>query len=125
VAPVGEVEAKDFVEAHHYSRAYPAARFRFGGTGTESVELGRFVLLDEVPFNGETWMLGQCFSDPFPRTDSSGREVFRGHLGTIYRAHNARYLGRGTPRTLRLLPDGSVLSERASVSKDGSTPQDD
>ena len=29
----------------------------FPGRATDSVELGRFVLLDEVPGNGETWML--------------------------------------------------------------------
>jgi hypothetical protein len=39
--------------------------------------------------------------------------VFPGHVGTIYQAQNARYLGRGTPRRLRLLPDGTVLSDRA------------
>jgi hypothetical protein len=91
-----------------------------------AVELGRFVLLDEVPANGETWMLGRCFellrrnslegvvsfSDDIPRTAESGGVVFPGHIGTIYQAHNARYLGRGTPRTLRLLPDGTVLSDR-------------
>src|SRR3982750_1785411 len=33
----------------------------FPGSATDSVELGRFVLLDEVPGNGETWMLGHCF----------------------------------------------------------------
>lgn len=154
VAPVGESDAKAFVVAHHYSGSYPAARFRFGlhrgsrlvgvavfshpsndrvltnvfpGAAVESVELGRFVLLDDVPANGETWFLARCFeslriegllgvlsfSDPLPRTSMAGRTVFAGHIGTIYQAHNATYLGRGTRRTLRLLPDGSVLSDRA------------
>lgn len=90
VAPLDELAAKAFVVGHHYSRSYPAARFRFGlyragelagvavfshpsndkvltgvfpGTrAIESVELGRFVLLDDVPGNGETWFLGQCFA---------------------------------------------------------------
>jgi hypothetical protein len=146
--------AKAFVLVHHYSGSYPAARWRFGlfhrgtlqgvavfshpcndrvlttvfpGTATDSVELGRFVLLDEVPGNGETWMLGQCFhllrreglagvvafSDPCRRLNRAGVPIFAGHIGTIYQAHNATYLGRGTPRTLSVLPDGSVLSERA------------
>jgi hypothetical protein len=39
--------------------------------------------------------------------------VFGGHVGPIYQAHNGLDLGRGTPRTLTLLPDGSVLSDRA------------
>lgn len=155
VAPVDELTAKAFVLRHHYSGAYPAARVRLGlfrsgelagvavfsqpcndaalsrvfglEVGRDAVELGRFVLLDEVPGNGETWFLGQAFralrrdgfagvlsfSDPIARRSSSGAVVFPGHIGTIYQAHNARYLGRGTPRTLRLLPDGQVLSERA------------
>jgi hypothetical protein len=150
----GDIEAKAFVIAHHYSGSYPAARWRFGlwhhgrlkgvavfshpcndrvltnifpGKPTDSVELGRFVLLDEVPGNGETWMLGQCFhllrheglagvvafSDPCRRLSRSGALVFGGHIGTIYQAHNGVYLGRGTARTLTLLPDGSILSDRA------------
>jgi hypothetical protein len=146
--------AKAFVLEHRYSGSFPAARWRFGlfhrgtlqgvavfshpcndrvltnvfpGRATDSVELGRFVLLDAVPGNGETWMLGQCFrrlrreglagvlafSDPCQRVNRLGCTVFGGHVGTIYQAHNAVYLGRGTPRTLTLLPDGSILSDRA------------
>src|SRR5262249_28139233 len=41
-----------------------------------------------------------------------GNTVFPGHLGTIYKAHNGRLLGRTKARTLRLLPDGTVFSER-------------
>lgn len=154
VAPVEEPIAKAFVTEHHYSGSYPAGRFSFGlyrgeqlvgaavfshpcndlvltnvfpGEAAESTELGRFVLLDSVPGNGETWFLARCFeqlrrssllgvlsfSDPVPRTGDDGRIVFPGHLGVIYQAHNAVYLGRGTARTLRILPDGSVLNARA------------
>src|SRR5206468_1853260 len=57
------------------------------------------------------------FSDPTARTDRHGRTVFLGHLGTIYQAfswlgRNVVYLGRATPRTLKVLPDGSVYSEK-------------
>ena len=93
----------------------------------ESLELGRFVLLDEVPANAESWMLGRlfrlasedgiaglvAFSDPVPRYTSAGVLVKPGHVGTIYQATNAAYLGRGTGRTLVVLPDGSVLNDRA------------
>ncbi|MHB1524929.1 MAG: Mom family adenine methylcarbamoylation protein [Candidatus Dormibacteria bacterium] len=93
----------------------------------ESLELGRFVLLDEVPANAESWMLGRlfrlasedgvaglvAFSDPMPRYTSGGVLVKPGHVGTIYQATNATYLGRGTARTLVVLPDGSVLNGRA------------
>ncbi len=153
----GDATARGFVERHHYSGSYPAARRRYGlyhigpagdelqgvavfshpcreevltnafGPGVAAVELGRFVLLDEVPGNGETWFLARCFdrlrragfggvvafSDPVPRAAADGRVVFPGHYGCIYQAHNARYAGRSAARTLSLLPDGRVFSERA------------
>lgn len=155
VAPIADDRtARAFVERHHYSGSYPAARHRVGlyrrgelagvavfshpsndrvlvntfpGLSTAgAVELGRFVLLDEVPGNGETWFLARCFellrgagidgvvsfSDPVARTTAEGARVFPGHIGTIYQAANATYLGRGTARTLRLLPDGKVMSAR-------------
>lgn len=156
VEPIdSDLVARDFVHEHHYSATYPAARFRFGlyrrgelvGVAVfshpcnnrvltnvfartpvlEAVELGRFVLLDEVPGNGETWFLARAFeqlrgegirgvvsfSDPTPRTAADGRVIFPGHLGTIYQAHNARFLGRGDARTVKLLPDGRVFANRA------------
>lgn len=91
------------------------------------VDLGRFVLLDEVPGNGETWFLARCFerlrkeglcgvvsfSDPLPRRTAEGQIVMPGHVGTIYQAHNARYLQRSKPKTLLLTPTGKVFSPRA------------
>jgi len=149
-----DTTTKRFVVREHYSGSYPAARFRYGlyrhgalvgvavyshpcrnevltsifpGKATDSVELGRFVLLDEVPANGETFFLARTFrflkregvigvlsfSDPMPRTNAEGITIFPGHIGTIYQAGNAVYLGRGGARGLRLLPDGRVLSDRA------------
>jgi len=149
-----DTTARAFVQRHHYAGTYPAARFRhalydrrgrlvgvavfshptnnrtltnvFPGAATDAVELGRFVLLDSVPANGETWFLARCFellrrdvvgvvsfSDPVPRTSLGGDVIFPGHLGTIYQAKSAVFLGRGSPGTLRLLPDGRVLSNRA------------
>lgn len=93
------------------------------------VEIGRLVLKDCVPGNGETFMLGQAFRllraqlpditgvlsycDPVERTDADGRVVKRGHVGTIYRAHNGRFAGTSSPRTLILSRDGRCVSERA------------
>lgn len=146
-----DTTARAFVERHHYSGSYPAARARFGlyrggellGVavfsqpvndaslavlpGGAGVELGRFVLLDRVAGNGETWFLARCFdllradghagvisfSDPFARTTAGGQIVHGGHVGTIYQAHNAVFLGRAGANTLRLLPDGRVFSKRA------------
>ena len=97
----------------------------------DGVELGRFVLLDDVPANGETWFLKRAFrllkeekgkkcvvsySDPMERRTSSGVLVKPGHFGTIYQAFNGRFLGRARGRTLVLAPSGTVVSER-SISK--------
>lgn len=92
----------------------------------ESVECSRFVLTDECPANAESWFLARCFdellvrgvrgvvsfADPVPRWDASGIVVAVGHVGTIYQATNAVYMGRATPRTVKLLPNGVVLNER-------------
>ena len=146
--------AKAFVLEHHYLDSYPAARRRIGlyersgrmcGVAVFSVpcnpatlsclgcdlsaalELGRFVLLAEVPANGETWFLGRCFSllksegfegvvsfsDPEPRMDAEGTVFFGGHIGTIYQAHNAIYLGRARAKYMAMLPDRRTLHRRA------------
>lgn len=147
--------ARAFIERHHYSASFPAARARYGlyrrgelvgvsvlsqpaseavldkalpfAIGHGRAELGRFVLLDNVPSNGESWFQARCFelalrsgfdaivshSDPFPRTAIDGRVVFAGHVGTIYQALNAVYVGRANRNTIKLLPDGSLLSARA------------
>jgi hypothetical protein len=94
----------------------------------QSLELGRFVLDDEVAANGESWFLGQVcrmaaergtrglvsFSDPLPRQLSDGTVIMPGHVGTIYQATNATYTGRGTARTLTVLRDATVFSDRAA-----------
>ncbi len=145
--------AKIFVAEHHYSGTYPAARERFGlyrgeqlvGVAVFShppneavlrrlpcermagIELGRFVLLSDVPGNGESWFLARCFerlrergiealvshSDPLPRRDAAGTIVLPGHVGNIYQATNAIYGGRTRARAIWILPDGTVFSERA------------
>lgn len=147
---------KDFVVRHHYSGSFPSARFRFRvvdvdteqtvgaivyshptndavfsglpGERGQQVELGRLVLIDEVPANAETAFVAESmrrihredgvesvisFSDPVARTDVGGRMVMPGHIGTVYQGLNGWFTGRATGRTLSLLPDGSVLSPRA------------
>jgi len=54
------------------------------------------------------------YSDPVPRLDGQGRAAFRGHIGTIYQAHNAVFTGRSKPETKWLLPDGGVFESRAA-----------
>lgn len=157
----GDAAAREFVEAHHYSGSYPAARLRVGlyrlgraggaelvGVAVlsvpanqrvvpsylpglephEGVELGRLVLLDEVPSNGETWFLARVwqavrselpdvrgvvsYSDPVPRRTVEGEVVMPGHIGVIYQAHNGAYLGRGSARTLLLDRAGRCVNGR-------------
>lgn len=149
--------AKAFVTTHHYAHSYPSARFRVGlwGPGPalvgvavfshpasdavltkwtgvararDAVELGRFVCLDAVRFNGETWFLARAFrllrahlgvtrvlsfADPLERRTAGGVLCKPAHRGTIYMAHNGLLAGRSGARTLLLTRDGAVLSARA------------
>jgi len=155
VAPIGEREAKAFVVEHHYSASYPAARLAVGlfegrtlagvavfsvpmrdavltrWTGldrTRACELGRFVLLDRIAGNAETWFLARAlgcvrreksidavvaFSDPLMRCDAKGRVIMPGHVGGIYASSSAYYAGRSRARNLWFDADGRVVSERA------------
>ena len=151
--PGKDRRAMEFVETHHYSRSYPSGRFSFAlrrhgrlvGVAVfshptnnltltksfpcdalEAVELGRLVLLDEVPGNGESWFVARCFkglsshhirgvvsfSDPMPRRAADGTVLTPGHRGCVYQSLNAVYTGRGTARTLRMFSDGTVLNDR-------------
>jgi hypothetical protein len=154
VTAIDPVTAKAFVETHHYSRTCSPTMAPFGLsrhgelagvavfgplpsmnahravfptlTTKQAVTLGRLVLVDDVPGNGESYFIARCFdllrdrgvvaiescADPQPRASSDGRQIRRGHVGTIYQATNGRYVGRTNPASLRLLPDGSVLSNR-------------
>jgi hypothetical protein len=149
-----DAAAREFVIEHHYAASYVAARLRVGlyrggelvGVavlsqpasqaaldaalpipGAKRAELGRFVLLDDVPSNGESWFLARTWelaraegfeavvshADPAARATRDGKVVFPGHVGTIYQATNALYVGRTPRRTWRLFDDGTVLSARA------------
>jgi hypothetical protein len=150
-----DTTASRFIEMHHYSRSCPAMKYRYGmyegnilvGVAilsiparkevltkpfkdlipyTEVLELGRFLLLSQVPSNGETFLLARIFelarkadvrgivsfSDPLPRTNAAGETIFLGHIGEIYKTKGALYTGRSSPRTIRLLPDGTLLHDR-------------
>ncbi|MFC5342915.1 hypothetical protein ACETK8_20045 (plasmid) [Brevundimonas staleyi] len=113
----------------------PRAADAYGAGGARFCDLGRFVLLDHVAGNAETWFLRRAlaglardktgeagrplyslclaYSDPIPRLDRAGRLIFAGHYGGIYAASSALYLGRATPRTLWLADDATAISARA------------
>lgn len=153
VVKVKHADAEDFVTRNHYSGTYPAAKLRYGLvdlwndrlvgvavlgvpmrdevitnplpdlTRDTGAELSRLILLDEVPSNGESFLLGKvyrdaqkhgirgvvAFSDPVPRP----RIGMGGHIGDLYRILEAAYCDRGTKRTLTMLPDDTVLTDRA------------
>jgi len=116
-----DTTARDFISKHHYSGSMGAARVRVGlyrhgelvGVAvfshpcsdavltrtfpvppSRAVELGCFVLLDEVEANAETYLLARAFeilrgrgiagvvtfSDPLPRRKLSGGIVLPGHF---------------------------------------------
>lgn len=98
----------------------------FPGNPNDSVELGRFVLLDHAPSNCETWFEKRCrqllkkegirgivaFADDIPRRSFDGQILFPGHLGTIYASDNWAFIGRGARKTLFLFSDGTSLARR-------------
>ena len=156
-----DTTAREFVERHHYSASYPAARLRVGlyrarawvlpelvGVAVFSVpasqavipkwthlppdrgvELGRLVLLDDVPGNGESWFVARAFgllhsalpevqavvscSDPLVRRTSTGAVICPGHVGIVYQALNGRHVGRTGAASIVLGADGRTISQRA------------
>lgn len=100
------------------------------GAGLERIELGRLVLLDRVGANAESWFVARCFellraegivgvvsfSDPLRRHARDGTVVTPGHVGIVYQALNATYLGRSRAERRLVLPDGTIVHNR-SLSK--------
>lgn len=154
---VADRVARPFVERHHYSHTFPAERLSVGlwrgrelaGVAVFSVpmnnlaiphhtgmasnagaELGRFVLLDSVPGNGETWFLSRAlrilrrerpsietvlsYADPLERRTAAGTVVKPGHVGIIYQALSARYRGRTGARTAYWLGDAPISGRALS-----------
>lgn len=93
------------------------------------VDLGRLVLLDDVPGNGESWFVSRAFrllrqakpdilsviaySDPVRRIAADGSVVMPGHCGMVYQALSAELRGRSTARTDSIMPNGRIASPRA------------
>lgn len=101
-----------------------------GVDANAGAELGRFVLLDDVAGNGETFFLSRAnrllrqtkpeiisvvsYADPIERRDASGQVIKPGHIGRVYQAMSAQYRGRAGPRTHHVLPSGQIFSGRAA-----------
>jgi hypothetical protein len=147
---VDPTDAVSFVQRHHYagscsSRSHTfglyqrgelagvavfgalpsmnAHRFVFGDLGTkEAVTLGRLVLVDSVPGNGESWFIARCFAALRSRgvvAVESCADPVRGHLGIIYQATNGHHVGRTNRATRYMLPDGTELSQRSQSKTTG------
>lgn len=98
----------------------------------QSLELSRMVLLDSVESNGESWACSRALAlaaargiqgvvahaDPVPRvriTPDGPIQVSPGHVGHVYGAGQGfAYLGLTRPRRLVVLPDATVLTDRAA-----------
>lgn len=103
-----------------------------GFAGHEGVDLGRFVLLPEVAYNGETWFLARAMqalcatlpgvrgltssADPLELRDSQSALIKPAHAGTIYQARRAIFCGRSRAAWVWVSHRGRVLSPR-SLSK--------
>jgi hypothetical protein len=65
--------------------------------GRDTLELRRFVLINEAPRNSESWFLGNCLRAI--KKAGTYRQVLtyadpnKGHEGTIYKATNFKYIG--------------------------------
>ncbi|MGA5819895.1 hypothetical protein ACPC54_18785 [Kitasatospora sp. NPDC094028] len=98
----------------------------------ESLELSRLVLLDRAESNAESWFCARAFdraarlgvrgvlahSDPYPRvrsTPDGPQQLSPGHVGHVYAVQGFDYLGRTRPRRLTVLPDATVLNDRAAA----------
>ncbi|MBL1115439.1 hypothetical protein JK364_24005 [Streptomyces sp. 110] len=99
----------------------------------ESLELSRMCLLDSVASNGESWACARAFqdaatkgirgivahADPVPRvriTADGPSYVMPGHIGHVYgHGQGFAYLGRTRARRLVVLPDATVLNDRAAA----------
>jgi hypothetical protein len=105
-------------------------------------DLSRLVLLDEVPGNAESFFVARAksryaryhqecertfggserepsrlrvllsMSDPVPVSDSEGNIILPGHIGNVYQALNAYYVGRSSPKTQLVTPGGHIIAGR-------------
>jgi hypothetical protein len=95
-------------------------------------DLGRLVIDQAQGGNAESFLVSRAFrilrrekpeilsvisyADPVRRIDESGHVFLPGHVGGLYAVMGSRYVGRSSPRTDLILPNGRPISSRA-VSK--------
>lgn len=126
-----------------FSNAKADQAARYGDVSTDAImELSRLVLLDEVPGNAESWFLTRAiecarvlhaerghnlsvvlsYSDPVPRRSVLGYLTMPGHVGNVYQARNALYVGHARSKALHLdrrgvAPDPRMLSKIVALDR--------
>jgi len=105
------------------------------GPDRATADISRLLLVDSVPYNGESWFTAQVFrqiatdpelrslelitsySDPTVRMTTTGHIVKRGHLGGVYQTLSAIYTGRTRRAKVYVATKtGDILNSR-SLSK--------
>lgn len=92
------------------------------------VELSRLILKEGLGRNSASWFISQAnkflklempfikgivtYADPFTLTDCIGNVTKTGHLGHVYQATNATYLGKTTPKYILVDKSGVVFNQR-------------
>lgn len=95
---------------------------------SQGTTLARLVLLERVLANAESWFVKRAldqlkearpglkvvvsYSDPVERTTVWGETVMPGHVGAVYQALGARFVGRAEGRTNYLTTRGTILDGR-------------
>jgi len=129
ISPCSLLEIREFVETNHYSRSVNGVTTRqcfkvemdnelvgavifgpmattawrkFGSSEEKVIELRRLVLLDRVPKNSESKVIGYTLRQirkllPLTEIVVSYADPRFGHCGTIYKASNFKYLGVSSP----------------------------
>jgi len=98
------------------------------GLPDSTVELNRLAIIPGQGTGGASWLISKSlailarerpditdvlsYCDPAPRFSAIGVEVKRAHTGAIYKAANAREVGRAHPRTILLCPNGTMVTTR-------------
>lgn len=80
-----------------------SAPLRSGLAGVENasnvVELTRLWVADNVPKNGESFLIGRTLKHSGKEIVVSFAEIEQGHVGTVYQATNWLYTGQSAKRT--------------------------
>ena len=111
-----------------YSAGNPKAVLHPSITVHEQRELVRLVLLDCVPNNSETQFVGWCLrwlrKNTKIRCIVSFADPAYGHVGTIYKAGNWKYVGLQKQDRPRIIVDGLEVHPKSAYNRYGTSSVD-